>query len=140
MDPVAEWQSLFLYRDSVDWLGEDIKRFLTETPQRRPRRQMEETEDPFAADLDWNGERNCWRKLANAVIIQAVLDWREAAEKLALDPFDAEALEMKEDAETFFLSEDFALFTKMSGEELLRRLEEEQEHDDKGISLPGPAV
>ena len=66
-----------------------------------------------------------YEKLANAIILQAVRDWREARHKLKKRPKNEDAKLMIEDCEAFFRSEYFNLLTKLDGERLLRKLKEE---------------
>ena len=63
---------------------------------------------------------------ANAVIIQAEMDWREAVQRLKENPDDEEAKTMLKDAEAFFLSEDYLMLTHYDGKTLLNRLKREQ--------------
>ena len=66
-----------------------------------------------------------WEELANAIIIQAVQDWREAMESLRRHPDNEEAKDTVRETEEFFLSEFYALLTTYDGETLLNRLKEE---------------
>ena len=66
-----------------------------------------------------------WEELANAIIIQAVQDWRGAMEILRNHPYNAEAKDTVRETEEFFLSEFYALLTTYDGETLLNRLKEE---------------
>ena len=66
-----------------------------------------------------------YEKLANAIILQAVRDWREARHKLKKRPKNEDAKLMIEDCEAFFRSEYFNLLTTLDGERLLRKLKEE---------------
>ena len=77
-------------------------------------------------DFNWDGENDVWLRLANAVIIQAKIDWQEATQRLKEDPDDEEAKTLLEDAEEFFLSEDYLMFTHYDGKTLLNRLKREQ--------------
>ena len=60
------------------------------------------------------------------MIIQAKIDWQEATQRLKEDPDDEEAKTLLEDAEEFFLSEDYLMFTHYDGKTLLNRLKREQ--------------
>ena len=74
----------------------------------------------------WNeNERFPWEHLANAVIIQAVEDWRAAVRHLRKHPTSMAAKKCIRETETFFLSEYFTLLTNYNGHTLLRRLKEE---------------
>ena len=66
-----------------------------------------------------------YERLANAVVKQAVDDWRLAVKKLKRRKRNQEAQRIKEDAEEFFLSERFKSFTSLDGKTLLRKLKEE---------------
>ncbi len=77
-------------------------------------------------DFNWDGEDDVWLRLANAVIIQAKIDRQEALQRLQENPEDAEAKSLLEDAEAFFLSEDYLMFTHYDGKTLLNRLRREQ--------------
>lgn len=60
--------------------------------------------------------------LANAVVLQAVKDWRSAVKTLKRHPKSQPALQMKEETEEFFLSDRFSAFTSIDGEALLNKL------------------
>ena len=64
--------------------------------------------------------------LLNAVVVQAAEDYREYSAKLLVHPDDRGAAEGKEEVESFFLSEDFMIYTTLAGSYLLRKHEEEQ--------------
>lgn len=66
-----------------------------------------------------------YENLANAVVLQAVKDWRLAKRKLKRKPRNEDAKLMVKDCEDFFLSEYFRAFTDLDGAALLRRLQEE---------------
>ena len=70
-------------------------------------------------------ERFRWQELANAIIIQAAEDWREAAKYLRKHPASREAAETVRETESFFLSEYYAALSEYDGQTLLRRLKEE---------------
>ena len=61
-------------------------------------------------------------ELCNAIIFQAVCDWRDARAKLIMNPEDRKAAKEMLDAEKFFLSEWFGKLTNLIGFELLERL------------------
>ena len=63
-----------------------------------------------------------WEELANAVIFQAVCDWRDAWAALRKNPADEKALDTILETERFFLSKRFGKLTKLDGRELLDRL------------------
>ena len=66
-----------------------------------------------------------YENLANAIIEQAVTDYRRARAKLAKDAEDVMALKMRRDTERFFRSTWFGQLTQIDGEWLLRNLEGE---------------
>ena len=66
-----------------------------------------------------------WENLANAIILQAVKDYREARKKLKKRPKNEDAKLMVADCEAFFRSEWFKALTNVDGEMLLKKLREE---------------
>ena len=72
-----------------------------------------------------------YENLANAIILQAVRDWRESVKKLKKRPRYDPAKQMKEECEQFFLSEWFEQLTSVDGRYLLRKLKQEEGiHDE----------
>lgn len=90
------------------------------------RKEGKEPATIIREDFNWDGEDDVWLRLANAVIIQAKIDRQEALQRLQENPEDAEAKALLEDAEAFFLSEDYLMFTYYDGKTLLNRLRREQ--------------
>ena len=68
-----------------------------------------------------------YENLANAVIEQAVKDYRRARVKLAKEAGDVMALKMRRETERFIRSAWFGQLTTLDGELLLEKLEEEFE-------------
>ena len=68
-----------------------------------------------------------YENLANAIVEQAVKDYRQARAKLAKDAEDVMALKMRRETERFFRSAWFGQLTALDGELLLEKLEEESE-------------
>ena len=68
-----------------------------------------------------------YENLANAVIEQAVKDYRQARVKLAKEAGDVMALKMRRETERFIRSAWFGQLTTLDGELLLEKLEEESE-------------
>ncbi len=66
-----------------------------------------------------------YEELANAVILQAVKDYRQALRQLKRNPDYKKADIMKQDCERFFQSEWFEYLTKLDGPWLMRKLREE---------------
>ena len=69
--------------------------------------------------------QRCWEDLAQAVILQAAADYREARETLRRRPDRTEAQELQQECERFFTSLWFAHLNNADGEKLLRRLREQ---------------
>ncbi len=63
--------------------------------------------------------------LANAIILQAVKDYRAALKKLSRGRKNSNAEYMKQDCERFFRSKWFEALTSVDGEILIRKLNEE---------------
>ncbi len=78
-----------------------------------------------------------YEELANAIILQAVKDYRKARKKLKKRPKNEDSKLMVEDCERFFCSEWFDALSGVDGNALLKRLKEEDTNDSKGISTPG---
>ncbi len=68
-----------------------------------------------------------YENLANAIVEQAVKDYRRARAKLAKAAEDVMALKMRRETERFFRSAWFGQLTALDGELLLEKLEEESE-------------
>ena len=66
-----------------------------------------------------------YENLANAIIEQAVTDYRRARAKLAKDAEDVMALKMRRETERFFHSVWFGQLTSINGAWLLQQLEGE---------------
>lgn len=73
---------------------------------------------------------DAYENLANAVVLQAVKDWRSAVRKLKKRPRYDPAKQMKEECEQFFLSEWFEQLTSVGGKYLLRKLKQEEGIND----------
>ncbi len=65
--------------------------------------------------------------LANAIIIQAAVDYRLALRQLRQNPGFQPAISMKNEVERFFHSEWFSILTRVDGPELMARLKTEVE-------------
>ena len=68
---------------------------------------------------------NPYKELANAIIVQAVKDYREALRLLNMNPNDKSAQHDKRSIERFFRSEWFSILTDLNGELLMKKLKEE---------------
>ncbi len=66
-----------------------------------------------------------YEEFANAVILTAVKDWRDAMKVLKRGRKNAKAESMRKECEDFFRSSTFKVFTQLDGEMLLKRLESE---------------
>ena len=72
-----------------------------------------------------------YEKLATAIILQAVEDWRKSVKALKKRSRCAPAMEMKDECEQFFLSEWFGVLTSVDGNMILRKLKQEEGiHED----------
>lgn len=65
-----------------------------------------------------------YEALANAIILQAVKDYRVAKRKQKYRPKNKDAKLIIEDCERFFRSEWFAALTSVDGELLIKKLQE----------------
>ena len=68
---------------------------------------------------------NRYENLANAIITQAVKDYRRAHRKLKEEPDDTKALKTVDEVERFFRSGWFGRLTALDGNRILGRLKEE---------------
>lgn len=66
-----------------------------------------------------------YEKLGNAVVLQAVRDYRDAVKKLSHGKKNVTAESMKYECERFFQSPHFNMFTSLDGKALLAKLEKE---------------
>lgn len=66
-----------------------------------------------------------YTKLGNAIILQAVKDYRGALKKLKKFPGDDSAESVKREVESFFRGGRFSAITEISAEMLIRKLNEE---------------
>lgn len=67
-----------------------------------------------------------YEALANAVILQAVRDWRDACRISKSYPENFSEERKRKDIERFFRSDWFSVLTNLDGRLLLRKLQEEQ--------------
>lgn len=68
---------------------------------------------------------NPYEELANAIILQAVQDYRRALRVLRRKPKDLPADDTKTEVERFFLSDWFQALTNIDGEYMVKKLREE---------------
>ena len=72
-----------------------------------------------------------YENLANAIVLQAVKDWRSAVRTLKKRPRYDPAKQMRDDCERFFLSDWFEELTSVDGGIILRKLKQEEGiHDE----------
>ena len=70
---------------------------------------------------------NPYENLANAVVLQAVKDYRDAVRKLSHGKRNVMAEQRKTECEVFFKSQYFNVFTDLDGNAMLSQLEKEVE-------------
>ena len=68
---------------------------------------------------------NGYEKLGNAVVMQAVRDWRYATRTLKRNSDKYDAKRLKKECEQFFLSQYFNMYTDLDGRALLDKLRKE---------------
>ena len=66
-----------------------------------------------------------YERLANAIILQAVADYRVALKKIKAHPKNREAISEALEIEKFFRSGWYSILTDVDGEYLIRRLQNE---------------
>ncbi len=66
-----------------------------------------------------------YENLANAIILQAVKDYRMALKSLKANPRNRTAMADKDEIERFFRSDWFSVLTSVDGEMLIRSLQKE---------------
>lgn len=71
------------------------------------------------------GNLGPYEALGNAVVLQAVKDYREAVHKLSRGKKNTNAESTKQECERFFQSSYFNVFTQLDGKALLSQLEKE---------------
>ena len=67
-----------------------------------------------------------YQNLSNAIVLQAVKDWRDSVKKLRKRPRYEPALQMKKECEDFFRSAWFETLTSVDGEVILKKLKQEE--------------
>ena len=68
---------------------------------------------------------DAYENLANAIVLQAVKDWRKAVKTLKKRPRYEAAKQMRDDCERFFRSDWFEELTSVDGSVILRKLKQE---------------
>ena len=66
-----------------------------------------------------------YEELANAIVLQAVKDYREALKMLVQHSYNKKARGVREDVERFFSSEWFSTLTEIDPEMLIEKLNAE---------------
>ena len=66
-----------------------------------------------------------YQDLANAIILMAVKDYRDALKKLKKRPFSGPAQDMKNEVERFFHSDWYRELTSVDGNVLIKKLQAE---------------
>lgn len=72
-----------------------------------------------------NLAENPYEKLANAIVLQAVSDYRAALKKVRKNPKNRDAIDEALQIEKFFRSEWYQVLTAVDGEYLIDRLRKE---------------
>ena len=72
-----------------------------------------------------NLAENPYEKLANAIVLQAVSDYRAALKKVKKNPKNRDAIDEALQIEKFFRSEWYQVLTSVDGEYLIDRLQKE---------------
>ena len=66
-----------------------------------------------------------YSNLGNAIILQAVKDYRDALRTLRYNPHSTERQKMKSEVEKFFVSDLFSILTNIDGRMLMKKLQQE---------------
>lgn len=114
------------YKDMTAYYA--LRNIEREERAKRHGRKRRASAAPARGDLPCAGredEKFFREELANAIIIRAAEDWREAKRLLAEDPENTEAAFAVHETERFFLSDDYAALTTYPGRTLLSRLRKE---------------
>ena len=72
-----------------------------------------------------NLAKDPYERLANAIVLQAVSDYRVALKKIKAHPKNREAISEALEIEKFFRSGWYSILTDVDGEYLIRRLQDE---------------
>ncbi len=76
---------------------------------------------------------NPFEELAQAIILQAVKDYRQYNKKMVKEPDEQKLRKRRKELEKFFLSSWYAVLTDLNGKHLLHRLQAEM----KGMAVKG---
>lgn len=80
---------------------------------------------------------NCYEKLANAIILQAVNDYRKALKRLKKNPENKMASYTKKECERFFRSGWYTSLTAINPEMLIEKLNKEVNYEHERIFAAG---
>ena len=75
----------------------------------------------------------CYQDLANAIIRQAVVDYKRAIKVLKNNPCDEKSVKVKEECETFFNSDYYDLLTSVDSRYFIDNLERVNKNAKKTI-------
>lgn len=77
----------------------------------------------------------CYERLANAIILQAVKDFRAAYRRHLKNPYSKEYLHEVRSLEKFFFSERYRMLTELDGSTLLKKIKdtEQQKFNEKNL-------
>ncbi len=81
-----------------------------------------------------------YENLANAIVIQAVKDYKQILKMCIQYPDDAEWQREKEELEQFFVSHWYSKLTEVDGEWLMRKIKEDIGYDSKRILVAGTTL
>ena len=81
-----------------------------------------------------------YENLANAIVCQAVKDYRQILKVCIQYPDDAEWQREKEELERFFKSKWYSILTELDGEWLMRKIKEDIGYDSKRILVAGTTL
>ena len=76
-------------------------------------------------------KQEAYENLANAIVLQAVKDYRKALESLKRHPGNAGAQYVIKDVERFFLSDWFVELTDLDGRTLMEQLRKEADSGEE---------
>ena len=76
-----------------------------------------------------------YESLANAIVLQAVADYRAALKKIKRNPKNKEAVSEALQIEKFFRSQWYQVLTSVDGEYLIRKLQSQNRQSEGNIIL-----
>lgn len=75
----------------------------------------------------------CYQDLANAIIRQAIIDYKRATKVLKKNPRDEKSVKVKEECETFFNSDYYDLLTSIDSRYFIDNLERVNKNAKKTV-------